>query len=71
MNRHSASSDMQRRYSKAVRAPRRHVRREVGVGMKLPADHDEIFGEVAEQDAALGLRVFCGISRAKAHVPVH
>ena len=44
---------MQMRHSKAMRAPRRHVRREVGIGMRLPADHDEIAGEVAEQDVVL------------------
>ena len=49
--RHSTSSGMWKRRSKAMRAPRRHVRREVGIGMKLPADHGEIADEVAEQDA--------------------
>ena len=51
--RHSASSGMRKRRSKAMRAPQRHVRREVGAGIRLPADHDEIAGEVAEKDAAL------------------
>ncbi len=37
-----ASGGTRRRHSKAMRAPRRHVRREVGVGIRLPADHDEI-----------------------------
>ena len=61
---------MRKRHSKAMRAPRRHVRREVGIGVRLPADHDEIAGEVAEQDAALDLRVHCGTGHAEAHVPV-
>ena len=51
---------MRMRHSKAMRAPRRHVRREVGIGMRLPADHDEIAGEVAEQNVVLDLRVLCG-----------
>ena len=38
--------------------------------MRLPADHDEVAGEVAEQDAALDLRVLCSTSHAEAHVPV-
>ena len=33
---------MRKRHSEAMRAPRRHVRREVWIGMRLPADHDEI-----------------------------
>ncbi len=61
---------MRMRHSKAMRAPRQHARREVGIGMRLPADHDEIAGEVAEQDVALDLRVLCGTGRAEAHVPV-
>ena len=67
--RHSASSGMRMRHSKAMRAHRRHVRREVGVGMRLPADHDEIAGKVAEQNGVLDLRVLCGTGRAEAHVP--
>ena len=51
--RHSTSSGMQKRHSKAMRAPRRHVRREVGIWIRLPADHDEIAGEVAEQNVVL------------------
>ena len=51
-----------------VRAPRRHVRREVGVGMRLPAGHDKIVGEVAEQNFALDARVLCGTSHAEARV---
>ncbi len=50
---------MRMRHSKAMRAPRRHVRREVGIGMGLQADHAEIAGEVAEQDVVLDLRVLC------------
>ena len=65
-----ASSGTRKRHSKAMRAPRRHVRREVGIGMRLPADNDEIAGEVAEQDVVLDLRVLCGTSHAEAHVPV-
>ena len=38
--------------------------------MRLPADHDEIAGEVAEQDVALDLRVLCRAGHAEAHVPV-
>ena len=38
--------------------------------MRLPADHDAIAGEVAEQDIALYMRVLCGTGHAKAHVPV-
>ena len=68
--RHSASSGMRKRHSKAMRAPRRHARREVGFGMRLPADHDEIAGEVAEQSVALDLRVLCGPGHAEARVPV-
>ena len=61
---------MRMRHSKAMRAPRRHVRREVGIGMRLPADNDEIAGEVAKQDVVLDLRVLCGTGHAEAHVPV-
>ena len=68
--RHITPSGMRKRRSKAMRAPRRHVRREVGIGIRLPADHDEIAVEVAEQDAALDLRVLCGIGHAEAHVLV-
>ena len=67
---HSTSSGMRKRHSKAMRAPGRHARREVGIGMRLPADQDEISGEVAEQDVALDLRVLCGTGRAEAHVPI-
>ena len=38
--------------------------------MRLPADHDEITGDFAEQDVVLGLRVLCGTGHAEAHVPV-
>ena len=38
--------------------------------MRLPADHDEIVGEVAQQGAALDLRILCGTGHAEAHVPV-
>ena len=38
--------------------------------MRLPADNDEIAGEVAEQDVVLDLRVLCGTGHAEAHVPV-
>ena len=68
--RHSTSSGMRKRHSKAMRAPRRHVRREVGIRVRLPADHDEIAGEVTEQDVVLDLRVLCGTGHAKTHVPV-
>jgi len=53
-----------------MRATRRHVRREVGIGMRLPAYYDEVAGEVAEQNVVLDLRVLCGTSHAEAHVPV-
>ncbi len=42
-----ASGSTQRRHSKAMRAPRRHAQREVGVGIRLLANHGEIAGEVA------------------------
>ena len=42
-----ASGGTWRRHSKAMRAPRRHVRREVGVGIRLSANFDVIMGEVA------------------------
>ena len=38
--------------------------------MRLPANHDEIAGEVAQQNVVLDLRVLCGTSHAEAHVPV-
>ena len=38
--------------------------------MRLPANHDEIAGEVAQQNVILDLRVLCGTSHAEAHVPV-
>ena len=38
--------------------------------MRLPADHDEIPGEVAEQNIILDLRVLCGTGHAEAHVPL-
>ena len=38
--------------------------------MRLPADNDEIAGEVAEQDVVLDLRVLCSTGHAEAHVPV-
>ena len=38
--------------------------------MRLPANHDEIAGEVAQQNVALDLRILCGTSHAEAHVPV-
>ena len=38
--------------------------------MRLPAYHDKIADEVAEQDAAPDLRVLCGIGHAEAHVLV-
>ena len=61
---------MWKRHSKALRAPGRYARCKAGVGRRLPTDHDEISGEVAEQDAALDLRFLCGTGRAEAHVPV-
>ncbi len=39
--------------------------------MRFPANHDEIAGEVAQQNVVLDLRVLCGTSHAEAHVPVH
>ena len=53
-----------------MRATRRHVRREVEIGMRQPAYYDEVAGEVAEQNVVLDLRVLCGTSHAEAHVPV-
>ncbi len=38
-----------KRHSKAMEALRQHVRRNVGIGVRLPANHDEIAGEVAQQ----------------------
>ena len=38
---------MRKRHSKAMRETRRHVRREVGIGIRLPAYYDEVAGEVA------------------------
>ena len=38
------------------------------IGIRLPADHDEISSEVAEQDVALDLRILRGTGHAKAHV---
>ena len=61
---------MRKRHSKAMRATRRHVRREVGIGMRLPAYYDEVVGEVAEQNVVLDLRALCGTGHAEAHVPV-
>jgi hypothetical protein len=49
-----------------MRATRRHVRREVGIGMRLPAYYDRVAGEVAEQNVVLDLRVLCGTSHAEA-----
>jgi hypothetical protein len=40
------------------------MRREVGIGVRLPANHDEIAGEVAQQNSVLNLRVLCGTSHA-------
>ena len=34
--------------------------------MRLPANHDEIAGEVAQQNVVLDLRVLCGTSHAEA-----
>jgi len=51
-------------------APRQHVQREVRIGVRLPANHDEISSEVATKNVALDLRVLCGTSHAEAHVPV-
>ncbi len=39
-------------------------------GIRMPADHDEIAGKVAIQDAALDLLVLRGIGHAEAHVMV-
>ena len=61
---------MRKRHSKAMGAPRRHARRDIWLGMRLPADHDEIAGKVAEKDAVLDLRVLCGTGQAEANVPV-
>ena len=38
--------------------------------MRLPANHDEIAGEVAQQNVVLDLRVLCGTGHAEARVPV-
>ena len=58
-----ASSGTRKRHSKAMRAARRHVRREVGIEIRLPAYYDdEVAGEVAEQNVVLDLRVLCGTS---------
>ena len=38
--------------------------------MRLLTDHDDIAGEVAEQDVVLDLRVLCGTGHAEAHIPV-
>ena len=38
--------------------------------MRLPANHDEISGEVAQQNVVLDLRVLCGTSHAEARIPV-
>ena len=68
-----ASSGMRMRHSKAMRAPRRYVRREVGIGIRLPADHDEVAGEVAEQDVRCRSGPACVLystSHTEAHVPV-
>ena len=62
---------MRMRHSKAMRAPRRHVRREVGIGMRLSADHDNIASEVAEQDIVLDLRFLCGNGHTATHVLVN
>ena len=51
-------------------ASRQHIRREVRIGVRLPANHDKIAGEVAQQTVVLDLRVLCGSSHAEAHVPV-
>ena len=34
-------------------APRQHIRREVMIRVRLPANHDEIAGEVAQQNVVL------------------
>ena len=39
-------------------------------GSGLPANHDEIAGEVAQQNVVLDVRVLCGTSHAEEHVPV-
>ena len=51
-------------------APRQHVRREARIGVRLPANHSDIAGEVAQQSIVLDLRVLCGTSHADAHVSV-
>ena len=38
-------------------APRQHIRRGVRIGVRLPANHDEIADEVAQQNVVLDLRV--------------
>ena len=65
-----SSSSSRKRHSKAMGAPRQHIRRKVRIGVRLPANHDEIAGEVAQQNVVLDLRVLCGTSHAEAHVPV-
>ncbi len=37
--------------------------------MRLPAGHDEITCEVAEQGFSMDLRVLCGTGHAEAHIP--
>ena len=51
-------------------APRQHERREVRIGVRLPANHNETAGEVAQQNVVLDMRVLCGTSHAEALVPV-
>ncbi len=40
--------------------------REIRIGVRLPANHDETAGEVAKPNSVLDLRVLCGTSDAEA-----
>ena len=54
-----SSGSSRKRHSKAMGAPRQHVRREVRIGVRMPANHDESAGEVAQKSAVLDLRALC------------
>jgi hypothetical protein len=41
-----SSGSLRKRHSKAMGAPRQHARREVRIGVRLPANHDEIADKV-------------------------
>ena len=48
-----SSGSSRKRHSKAMGVPRQHVRREVRIGVRLPADQ----GEVAKQNVVLEILV--------------